>query len=620
MRRVVFYLFFDPQGIVDEYVPYKLRALRPFADHIFVVSNSRLTPESRRVLREVADTVWVRENVGLDVWAYKDAMEAFGADRLAEFDELILMNYTFFAPIYPFSETFEAMDAREDLDFWGITAHGHLDANPFHGAEGELPLHIQSHWISVRKAMFTSLEFARYWRDMPMITSYDQSILEHESKFTQHFADRGFRYAVAFDPAQYPSDNPVFDSAVLLLGDRCPIVKRRIFFHEPTYLDRNAILGKRVMERVADSGYPVDLIWRNVVRSAEPRTLYTNMSMLSVLPDLDSGYRPDPAPRICVLAHIYYEDMTHEILTSLCTIPVPWDLVVTTTTKEKKASIEQVLAEHQLPRAEVRVVASNRGRAESAFIVSCRDVLTCGDYDLILKVHSKKSPQDDHNLADLFKHHTIDNLLSSTGYVASVLRLFTEQDSLGMVFPPVVNIGFPTLGHSWFTNRESAVDLARRLGIHTQFDRSTPVAPYGGMFWARPEALSKLLDARLSFEDFEDFPGSYGDGMLTHVLERLYGYVVMDAGFTLRCVINTDWAEINYAFLEYKLQRISSMLPPYTQEQVDYLDHVATDGPVLLTLKEAVDQSHPRLGRALRPPYRLARATRRGAHRILRKR
>ena len=34
LRRIVFYLFFDPQGIVDDYVTYKLKALREHAEHI----------------------------------------------------------------------------------------------------------------------------------------------------------------------------------------------------------------------------------------------------------------------------------------------------------------------------------------------------------------------------------------------------------------------------------------------------------------------------------------------------------------------------------------------------------------------------------------------------------
>ena len=613
VKRVIFYLFYDPQGVVDEYVPYKLRALRPFADHIFVVSNATLTPDSREILEDVADTVWVRENVGFDVWGYKEAMETFGRERLAEYDELILMNYTFFGPIFPFEETFAQVDGREDIDFWGVTAHKAVDPNPFAGAVGVLPRHIQSHWIAVRKPMFTSIEFEQYWRDMPMITSYDQSILQHESKFTQHFAERGFRHTVVFDPDRYPSIHPVFESAVLMLEDRCPILKRRIFFHEPTYLDRNAILGKRVMEKVATTGYPTDLIWRNVVRSAEPRTLYTNMSMVSVIPDTDTGFRPDPPLRICVLAHIFYEDMVDEIMGSLSNIPVPYDLVVTTTTENKRTKILAALAAYELPSVDVRVVASNRGRAESAFIVTCRDVLVSGNYDLILKIHSKKSPQNGHNVGSLFKHHTVDNLLSSPGYVASILQKFTDQASLGMVFPPVVHIGFPTLGHSWFTNREAAFELARELGIHTVFDRTTPVAPYGTMFWARPEALAKLAGHKFSYKDFAGEEEGWGDGMLGHVLERLYGYAVLDAGYTVQSVLNTDWAAINYAFLEYKLQRISSMLPAYTQEQVDYIEQVSTDGPLLHHLKVAMDDQYPRLGRALRPGYRAARGAARRA-------
>jgi lipopolysaccharide biosynthesis protein len=627
LRRVIFYLFYDPQGIVDDYVPYKLSALRPFVDHIFVVSNSKLTIEGRQALEAVADTVWARENVGFDVWGYKEAMATFGMDRLADYDELILMNYTFFGPIYPFAETFEAMDARDDLDFWGLTAHKAIDPNPFPDTHGILPLHIQSHWIAVRKTMFTSIEFAWYWDKMPMVTSYTESILQHESKFTRHFSDRGFRYEIAFDPDRYPTNHPTFESVLATLDDRCPILKRRIFFHEPTYLERNAILGKRVMEKIATTDYPVDLIWRNVVRSAEPRTLYTNMSMLSVIPDTDSGRRPDPPLRICVLAHIFYEDMTDEIMGWLGNIPVPYDLVVTTTSESKKSVIEAVLAPYGLKSAEIRMVTSNRGRAESAFVIACRDVLTSGDYDLVLKVHSKKSPQNGRNLAHIFKHHSVDNLLSSPGYVATILEMFQHQPSLGMVFPPVVNIGFPTLGHSWFTNREAAQELADRVGIHTVFDRTTPLAPNGTMFWARPAALAKLAEYPFEYDDFAAENEGWNDGMLGHVLERLYGYAAMDAGHTIQCVFNTDWAAINYTFLEYKLQRISSMLPAYTQDAMDYLDRakvalqapsvaVVPGLPALARMKNAVDRSYPRLGRALRPLYRMVRASARSARKV----
>ncbi|MBM9467713.1 lipopolysaccharide biosynthesis protein [Nakamurella sp. YIM 132084] len=636
MRRAVIYFFYDPQGQVDDYIPYQLRALRESADHIFVVSNSHLTPQGRQALDEVADTVWVRENTGFDVWAYKEAMAAFGWDRLGEYDELILMNHTFYGPIFPFSETFEAMDARSDIDFWGLTAHGRLEENPVPGSSGPLPFHIQSHWIAVRRTMLQSIEFRSYWEQMRPIVSYYDSILQHEGRFTQWFSDRGFRYAVAFPPENYPSDHPLHENIVLMLEDRCPIVKRRLFFNDPGYHERFAILGKRVMEIVAASDYPEDLIWRNAARGAEPRSMYTNMSMLSIIPDSDlpeseRADRPvlaDP-PRICVLAHIYYEDMTEEMVGWMRRIPAPFDLVVTTSTPAKQTAIRAALAACGLGDAEVRLVESNRGRAESAFLIACRDVLRSGRYDLILKIHSKKSPQDGHNLGHLFRHHVVDNLLSSPGYVAEILQQFADRPSLGMLFPPVVNIGFPTLGHAWFTNKERARELAAELDIDVPFDASTPIAAYGGMFWARPEALARIIDHDFAYEDFADTEHGYGDGMLGHVLERLWAYASLSSGYAVRSVINTDWAEINYAFLEWKLQKISSVLPAHTDDQVAWVQRadealrsaiaapvvveVAATEPPLVSVKRAVDETYPRMGQVLRPLYRIARSAARAA-------
>ena len=37
----------------------------------------------------MADDVWERENVGFDVCGYQWAIERFGEERLAEYDELI---------------------------------------------------------------------------------------------------------------------------------------------------------------------------------------------------------------------------------------------------------------------------------------------------------------------------------------------------------------------------------------------------------------------------------------------------------------------------------------------------------------------------------------------------
>jgi lipopolysaccharide biosynthesis protein len=604
MRRVIFYLFYDPQGRVDDYVLHKLTALRHHAEHIFVVSNSVLEPDSRARLETVADTVWERENIGFDVWGYKEALEQFGPDRLATYDELIMMNYTFFGPITSFDPLFDRYDNTPEIDFWGITNHGEVIPHPFTDAP-RMPMHIQSHWIAVRKSLFTSTDFTNYWATMPMITSYNNSIDAHESKFTEHFSTLGYTFDVAYPETDYPSVHPIFDNATSLLRDDCPIVKRRTFFHDPLYLDRNAIIGRDIDAIIAAKGFPMELIYSNVARTSKPRVLATNFSLLEILPEHDLGYDTTAPLSIVAVAHIYYEEMTDEILDRLDTLPHPYDLVITTTDDTKKTAIQHVL-DRRGTTGDIRVVESNRGRAESAFFIGCRDVINNDKYDLIVKIHSKKSPQVGQAVGGLFKRHLFENLLNSPAYTANVLRLFQQHSSLGMVFPPIIHMGHPTLGHAWFSNRENAEKEAKRLGITVPFDDSTPIAPYGTMFIARPQALRRIANAGYQYTDFPDGP-DWHDGMLAHVLERLMGYAALTDGYHIRQTLTINFAQIYYTFLEYKLQAVSAYLPGYPIDQLWALQNRGNDEPTLAIIKTRLIQRNPRVAALLRPFYRSGR-------------
>lgn len=228
MKRLAIYLFYDHDGIVDDYIPYKLEKLKEFVQDIWFVSNSGLTVDSRKKIQHCTDYIMCRENVGFDVWGYKEAIEKIGFDKLAEYDEVILLNYTFFAPIFPFSELFEWSE-KQDVDFWGISDHAEIKPNPYTGT-GILPKHIQSHFIAIRKTLLVSHEFQDYWKNMPMIRSYTDSVLMHESRFTNHFLTKGYNYSVYIDSDNFSVNYPTFLSIEDTLKHRCPILKRRPFF------------------------------------------------------------------------------------------------------------------------------------------------------------------------------------------------------------------------------------------------------------------------------------------------------------------------------------------------------------------------------------------------------
>ena len=617
MKRAGIFLFYDPEGKVDDYILGCLGSLQQHMDYLLVVSNSPLDETNRKRLESVSSEVMERKNVGYDVGAYRDGLRHLGWDHMGDYDELVLFNYTFFAPIHPWAGLFERTD-KWDTDFWGITEHDEVRPHPFL-PKLVMPRHIQSHWIAVRSSLSTTKDWRTYWEDMPPIESYNDSIQWHESRFTGYFNALGYRHEVAYNVDDYPSANPVFDNASLLLQDGCPILKRRNLFHNPLHLDRFAIIGADMLEQARVAGYDTDLILSNLARTSKPRDLVTNAGLTWVVPQSASEetYAAAAKQKVLAVAHIFYADMAEEILQRLSVLPKGYYLVATTSNEENQAQIRAVMERYGVE-GEVRVVASNRGRDIGAFLVDCNDVLASGKWDIVVKIHSKKSVQDDYNAAQLFKTHLYDNLLNSRAHVANILAEFAAHPSLGMVLAPLPHMGYPTMGHAWFTNREPAQAVAKRLGINVPFDKDMPLATYGSMFIARPQALAKLVNAGFKPENFP-VEGGYKDGSLAHVLERLMAYAALSEGFYVRPVLAPKWAEVYYGYLEYKLAAVSSFLPPFTIDQVPYLK--AHGGPipnVLASIKVNIMLRQPKVGNALKPAYRLVRkgaATVRKLHR-----
>lgn len=610
-RRVVFYLLHDSRGEVDDYIVYKLSELRPFAEHIFVVVNGDLTEAGRGRLEAVADTVWVRENVGFDVWGYKTALEHFGEERLAEYDELILMNYTWFGPVRSFAPLFERMD-QQRLHFWGMTDYGEETPNPY-TRTGILHRHIQSHWIAVRRALFTSRQWRDYWGAMPMITTYVESILEHESRFTHDFEQLGFVSAVAYPVDDYPSKHPALFNADLLMDDGCPALKRRAFFHYPPYLDQHAVIGRWTIEKAERYGYPVAMMYQNLVKNSPPKALYTDASMMEVLPDVDVSYDPAKPLRLAAVVHIFYEDMTDELLDRLVMLPEKFDLFITTTDQSKADAIRAIMdrrADEKVANTEIRILPSNRGRDLSAFFIGCRDVLEVGRYDLIVKIHSKKTVQDSYNAGRYFKYQQLDNVLHSPGYAANAVALFQKEPGLGLAFPPMIHIGYPTMGRGWYANKAPAEVLCEELAITVPFDDISPLAPYGCMWFARPEALQILTDREWKYEEYAA-PNRHSDGSLAHVQERIVAYAAAERGYHSRTISTLEHTAISHAALDFKLDQMGATMPGYPIDQIQFLHRAGWlgHGGIVALTRVYLKLNHPNIAAALRPLDKPARMT-----------
>jgi lipopolysaccharide biosynthesis protein len=562
MRRICIFSFYDRHGVVDDYVVFFLRKLGEFAQTIIFYSNGPLSRDSEIKLRGVVNDVVLRPNIGFDVLAYKEGLERIEYNREGLYDEVLMVNHTCYGPVFPFTELFEEMESR-DCDFWGMSSHAEMTPNPITGG-GTLPYHLNAHFIAVRAGMLGSRSFRQYWDDISVPSSYKEAILNHEARFTQHFTNLGYKTSCYLNKRVYDSPDPAMIEVDEMLIDRNPLIKRRVFFHDPSFFELHGADLPRALKILAKtSDYDPELIWRNTVRQAELRTLNTNAALTSVLPDVRMKQNA-PAydyGSLAVCVHVYYTDMLQEIVSRTQTIPVPYDFIATTDTQAKKVVIEQAVAgRDNIRNVIVRIVDQNRGRDMSALFITCRDLFLDDRYSLVCRLHTKKSPQVEAARGNLFKRHLFENLLNSEGYTTNVLDMFHDKPWIGVAVPPLVQISYPAMGHAWFDNREKAEEIKKILHLKVPFDPDTPVGAYGGMFWFRPRALRKLFSHPWKWSDYNPEP-NHVDGGLAHVQERLICYVAQDAGYTTQQIISSDLAGWNYAMMEYKLQRLQATMP-----------------------------------------------------------
>jgi rhamnosyltransferase len=567
-KRLLVYVVYDRRGDVEDYIPYALTHLREHCNRIIAVVNGALTDRGRAALTPVSDEIIVRENRGYDIWGYKEGLDAVG-DSITDYDEVILANDTWFGPVGSFAPVFARMDASP-LHFWGMTDHVRVEPHPV-TSSGYLPYHLQSYWLAVRKEMFRSDEWIAYWRDLPPMDSYSDAVVKHEGVFTEVMTGHGFVGEVAFPTLTDRIENHAVLYAEQLIEEGCPTLKRRTFFQWPPYLDHLGVVPRWALDAAERHGYPMELITTDLARNVEPHTLNADAGLLNVVPV--SGRREDAATklRIVVIAHIFYDEMTDEIVDRVELLPGDFDLVVTVPDTGKAARIRETLQRRvRRGSVEVRVVESNHGRDQSAFLIGCRDILLGDDYDLVVKVHSKKTPQDASNAASHFRSHQFDNLLPTADYVSNVVALFEREPKLGLAYPPMVHIGYGTMGHAWWANRPAFVEMCARLGIRVPVDETSPLAPFGSMYFARPEALRLLAGPEWTYEEFGGNE-SYVDGGLAHVLERMPSYAAGESGYYTRTIGTPDYIAVSHTVLDYNLDQMSSTMPESTMHQIQFL-------------------------------------------------
>jgi len=601
-RRAVVYAL---SGDSPHVLPSAVAAIASLARHAtrLVVTVPIAVQDAEVALADLDVQILPMRSISFTPSNYREAIELLTMTR-DEIDEVVLTGDGWLGPL----DSFEALLSRMDAvpgDGWQVAEiSGALDTS-FDDQEHPV-VAMPWAWFVARRSLLDSAAWSSFWETQPRLPKP----AEHERLIARRLRAAGLRVEYAFHAASYPTDNAPVHVADLLIQDGYPFLDRGFFGWYPTYLDRHGIIGKDMLEAAAVRGLDKDSALGSLARVVAPRTLNANAGLLEILPQKSVIPGTDTS-RLRVAAVVYARDLPEfeQLCGKLGNLPAGFDLVITTTDGRKAARIERFVESRTLSygRLDVRVTPSRKGRDIADFFVGCHDLLLDRDYDVIVKVHARKHVRKTLNVVRYFTRYQTENLLASSEYVQNVLGLFASNPRLGVVFPPTMHIGYSILGSGWGGGRyrTAAVRLLRKMGVKVPLENVSPLAPYGGMWICRPEAVAAIAELRLGYRDYSSAGPVKG---LAGIQERVIAHVAAASGYYTKTVLNPSHAAISHTAIDYKVDQLFSTTRGYPADAIPLIQKAGRmSGRGIFGLSRMyLTLNHPPLAAIAAPFYRLA--------------
>ena len=294
MNRLSIFCMYDSEGIIDRYIGHILKELNKNSDEVHVVCNMKAIRKGLEYVEPYADKIYFRENIGLDVGAFKDVITDFiGWKKIYKFDEVVLMNDSIYGPFVPMKTIFDGM-RQKNVDFWGL-----LKCAAFEDRQISYPEHIHSFFLAFRKKLIGSEDFKDYWENIPYYEDYLEAVNKYETRLTQYFSYKGYTFDVYSDSEcnyadekqeNYPQCSWIPYELVEKRG--FPFLKRHVFRMQPIEYLKKGSLGqlRSTINYINEcTDYDVGMIIENLIRHFSARNLIELLNLIFIFRE-ERGY------------------------------------------------------------------------------------------------------------------------------------------------------------------------------------------------------------------------------------------------------------------------------------------------------------------------------------------
>lgn len=258
--------------------------------------------------------------------------------------------------------------------------------------------------------------------------------------------------------------------------------------------------------------------------------------------------------KVAIVANLYYLDQVSIYRDYLDSVPDEADIYIISSEKKILSYLKK-----RIKNKKVQFIRKiNRGRDLSALLVVFRKFYF--NYEYICFVHDKRNKYTySEKDTSFWVENLWGNMIKSREYYWNVLDIL-EKTNVGLLIPPEPIGEYSDVWYSdaWKRNFENVCKLGKRLQCDIEFNISDELS-LGSVFWCKEKALEKLFLYEWDYCDFPDEPMP-NDGTISHAIERIIGYLALDAGFEVGVVMNERYAEILLDIAQEKLREAYSWM------------------------------------------------------------
>ena len=484
-KRLGVFIFYDRDSIVDDYVLYMLDSLDKAVDKILFVSNCEIKDEEIKKIDKYNLDINIRENTGLDAGAFKYVYDKYGKEYLSEYDELILLNDTFFGPFKPFKDIINEMNDK-NLDFWGLTANFDSPDGTKKAIDGYIHSHIQTYFIAYRKSILESDFFNNYWSkyNINKNNSFEDVVNHHESYFTYLLENEGFKWDTYINLEHYKNENMKYNyniygysSYTLLKYFNCPFIKRKNFVFnkvDALYLNDGMDTSNSLKWIKENTNYDINMIYKNIIRLYEPYDIYQSLNLNYIVEKLEKNKKA----KTLVIANIKDENA--------------YDLSSLYFDNLKNSDISLYTENKELSDKYNIIYTDNLYKE----IISKKEELI-DKYDYICLLNLKDENTSFQEIVDSNIIRTLENTVNSDSFINGVIDIF-ENNIINILFTPESFHNKNIMNITGATKKNIIKKINERLNKNIKTNKL--IKSFDGI-WIRSKVLNNINEDNITYEE-----------------------------------------------------------------------------------------------------------------------